>query len=84
MIWYISGKAGVAKILRHSVDLHGKDGTDKHVSVDTTVQEKNITYPTDAKQHKKRADKCVGIAKKEGIDLRRSYVRTTQQFLRDT
>lgn len=78
------GKAGVDKILKHSVSLHGKDSHDKHVSVDTTVQEKNITYPTDAKQHKKIADKCVSIAVKEGIELRRSYVRTTKKLVRDT
>ncbi len=78
------GAEGVEKILKHSVDLHGKDGRDGHVSVDTTVQEKNITYPTDAKQHKKIADKCVSIARKEGIRLRRSYTRTTKQLVRDT
>ena len=43
------GKEGVEKILKHSIDLHGKDGQDKHTSIDTTVQEKNITYPTDSK-----------------------------------
>lgn len=78
------GKDGVDEILKHSIVLHGKDSKDKHVSIDTTVQEKNITYPTDAKLHKKIADKCVGIAKKEGITLRRSYVRTTKQLVRET
>jgi len=78
------GEKGIEKILKHSVDLHGKDARDKHVSVDTTVQEKNITYPTDAKLHKKIADKCVSIAKQEGIVLRRSYVRTTKNLVRDT
>lgn len=78
------GQDGVEKILKHSVELHGEDGKDKHVSVDTTVQEKNISYPTDAKLHKKIADKCVSIAKQEGIVLRRSYVRTTKNLVRDT
>jgi len=58
------GKEGVEKILKHSIELHGKDGQDKHTSIDTTVQEKNITYPTDSKLHKRIIDKCVGIAKK--------------------
>ena len=49
-----------------------------------TVQEKNITYPTDAKLHKKIADKCVSIAQQEGLKLRRSYVRTTKNMVRDT
>ena len=48
------------------------------------MQKKNITFPTDAKLHKKIADKCVGIAHKEGISLRRSYERTTKKLVRDT
>ena len=78
------GEEGVKKILEHSIHLHGKDGKDCHVSIDTTVQEKNITYPTDAKLHKKIVDKCVSIAKKEGIILRRSYSRTTKKLVRAT
>lgn len=78
------GGLGVEKILKHSIELHGKDGRDKHVSIDTTVQEKNISYPTDAKLHKKIADQCVAIAREEGIELRRSYVRTTKNLVRDT
>ena len=45
---------------------------------------KNITYPTDAKLRKQVIDKCVTIAKKEGITLRRSYKRTVKQLVRDT
>ena len=78
------GKDGIEKIFEHSIKLHGNDGQDKHVSIDTTVQENNITYPTDAKLHKKIIDKCIGIAKKEGIDLRRSYKRTSKKLVRDT
>ena len=32
-----------------SVALHGKQALEDTVNIDTTVQEKNITYPTDAK-----------------------------------
>jgi hypothetical protein len=32
-----------------SVALHGKQAQEATVLIDTTVQEKNITYPTDAK-----------------------------------
>lgn len=78
------GEQGVQKILKHSIDLHGKDGQDPHVSIDSTVQEKNITYPTDAKAHKKIIDKCVAKAKKENIILRRTYTRTSKQLVRDT
>lgn len=78
------GKEGIEKIFKHSIELHGKAAQDHHVSIDTTVQEKNITYPTDAKLHKRIADKCVKIAEKESLTLRRSYKRTTKQLLRDT
>lgn len=78
------GEEGVEKILRHSIDKHGKDGQEPHVSIDTTAQEKNITYPTDSKLAKKIIDKCVKKANSSGITLRRSYKRTAKQLLRDT
>ena len=78
------GQEGVEKIFKHSIDKHGKDGHDKHVSIDSTPQEKNITYPTDSKLAKKIIDRCVKKAKKENIVLRRSYKRTSKQLLRDT
>lgn len=77
------GKSGVEKIFKHSIAKHGKDGQDPNVSIDTTAQEKNITYPTDAKLHKKIIDKCVKIANKQAIVLRRSYKRTSKQLVRD-
>ena len=61
----------------------GEDGHDPNVSIDTTVQEKNISYPTDAKLQKKIIDKCVKKAKEEEISLRRTYTRTTKQLVRD-
>lgn len=78
------GKQGVEKIFKHSIDKHGDDGQDPNVSIDSTVQEKNITYPTDSKLQKKIIDKCVKIAKEEGVVLRRSYKRTSKQLVRDT
>lgn len=78
------GEAGVEKILQYSIHKHGKDGEDPNVSIDTTAQEKNITYPTDAKLHKKIIDRCVKKAKKEHIKLRRSYKHTSKQLVRDT
>ena len=78
------GEQGVEKILKHSIDIHGKDGQDPNVSIDSTVQEKNITYPTDAKLHKRIIDKCVKEAAKQNINLRRSYKRTSKQMVRDT
>lgn len=50
------------------------------VSVDTTVQEKNITYPTDDKQYKKIIKNCWKISAQEGINLRQSYNRTVKKL----
>ena len=80
---YRIGEEGVEKIFQHTINLHGKDGHDPNVSIDTTAQEKNITYPTDAKLQKKIIDKCVKKAKEDGIKLRRTYTRTTKQLIRD-
>jgi transposase, IS5 family len=47
------GVEGVELIFKESIKVNGKDGKDDILSADTTVQEKNITYPTDTKLHKK-------------------------------
>ena len=47
----------------------------ERVTVDTTVQEKNITYPTDSKLLYKAIRKLGDAAKSRGIELRQSYVR---------
>jgi transposase, IS5 family len=74
------GPQGIELILKESIRVNGDDGNDSHLSGDTTVQEKNITYPTDDKLYKKMIDKCRGIAKKEGIELRQSYTRTVHKL----
>jgi IS5 family transposase len=45
------------------------------VVVDTTVQPKNITFPTDAKLVNKAREKLVKLAKGLGVKLRQSYAR---------
>nr|WKN37955.1 IS5 family transposase [Tunicatimonas sp. TK19036] len=77
------GEEGLTKIFTYSVKMHGKAAQSKSVLSDTTVQENNIAYPTDAKLAKKVLDKCNGIAKKEHISQRQSYVRVSKQLLRD-
>lgn len=78
------GQAGVEKILEISIKIQpAKDrrrATDE-ICIDTTAQEKNITYPTDVKLRKKVIDKCVKIAKKEGVELRQSYKRTAKNLV---
>lgn len=78
------GEEGAEKLLKLSIDLFDKkEIEEKEALVDTTVQEKNITYPTDTKLEKKIIEKCREIAKKEDIKLRQSYVRTIPQLMID-
>ncbi len=74
------GEKGIEWILQESIRVNGKDGSAPNVSVDTTVQEKNITYPTDAKLHHKIIQKCKAIAQREGIEWHRSYSRTLKKL----
>jgi len=45
------------------------------VIVDTTVQPKNVTFPTDAKLLNRAREKLVRLAKLNGVSLRQSYAR---------
>lgn len=73
------GKQGVERIFKMSVQLHGSAAEEKRVIVDTTVQEKNITYPTDGKLAIRMIHHPHRIAKQEGIQLRRTYVREIKE-----
>lgn len=75
------GEEGAEKILKISVLLFGKEAIEDEVLVDTTVQEKNITFPTDTKLQKRIIEKVVKIANKEGIQLRQTYTRTLPQLM---
>ena len=73
------GRDGVEKIFEISVRLHGEKAEEKEIIVDTTVQEKNITFPTDLKLRKKIIGRCREIAFLEGVQLRRSYKRELKE-----
>jgi len=75
------GEEGVSLILQESIRVNGKDGDDGNVSLDTTVHEKNITFPTDDKLYKKIIKKCQAIAKKQNMELCQSYVHTIKKNL---
>jgi transposase, IS5 family len=75
------GEAGIELIFKESIRVNGKEGHEQEATTDTTVQEKNITYPTDSKLHRKIISKCVGIAADQGIELRQSYTRTVKKLL---
>jgi transposase, IS5 family len=77
------GTEGIELIFKESIRINGKDGQEQDATTDTTVQEKNITYPTDNKLHRKIINKCIAIADKEDIELRQSYTRTLKKLLMD-
>jgi|ERR1035438_2138666 IS5 family transposase len=74
------GEEGIELIFKESIRINGKDGREQEATTDTTVQEKNITFPTDAKLHKKIITKCVAIAESEGIKLRQKYTRVVKRL----
>lgn len=78
------GEDGIENIFAYSVHIHGKDALEKVVLSDTTVQENNTTFPTDAKLAKKIIDKCNAIAQSEHVKQRQSYKRVSKQLVRDT
>lgn len=78
------GEEGINKIFTYSVLMHGKEAESDMVLSDTTVQENNITFPTDAKLAKKIIDKCNKIAEREHVDQRQNYKRVSKVHLRLT
>jgi len=74
------GPKGMEKLLQVTIETaKGKEYvTEKHlerVNVDTTVQEKAIAFPTDARLYHKARRILVRLAKRAGIDLRQTYER---------
>jgi transposase, IS5 family len=74
------GADRLEELVRETIALARREGhvtkSDlERVNVDTTVQEKNITHPTDSKLLYKAIQKLVGAAKSRGIKLRQSYLR---------
>ena len=75
------GPDGGEKLLATSIALHGDRAREKEVVLDTTAQEKAITFPTDAKLHAKVIKTTRRIAAKDGIVLRQSYARIVPKLL---
>lgn len=69
--------------LRLAVGLGQADAREfREVVVDTTVQEKAIAHPTDARLYHTARCKLVDLAKAKGIALRQSYARKGLEALR--
>lgn len=80
------GEKGIELIFQESISVNNEEDDDRHHDVafiDSTVQEKNITYPTDAKLHKKIVRKVLGIVHELGLPLRQSYTFVLKRVYRD-
>lgn len=79
----VSGSESLFKELLHTAKRSGHL-TKRHlekVNVDTTVQEKAIAFPTDARLYFKMRASLVRAAKARGIHLRQSYKRVAKKAL---
>jgi IS5 family transposase len=74
------GEEGVEWLLTQTIRAGQKSGaitedSTRRVAVDTTVMEKNIAYPTDARLYERARDQLAELAQEAGVDLRQSYAR---------
>lgn len=79
-------KSGAEELLKQTIEagLKLKVITPQHfenINVDTTVQEKNVRFPTDARLYHRCLIKLVKAAKEQGIILRQTYTRNSKKLL---
>lgn len=79
------GEEGIELILKESISVNEehRDDENKPAFIDSTVQEKNITYPTDAKLAKKIIKKCQELSSDFQLPVRQSYTRVLKGLYRD-
>jgi IS5 family transposase len=78
------GEEQLAALLQESVAVAHKTGALatkdlERVAVDTTVQEKAIAHPTDARLTHRAIEKLADLARREGVTLRQSYRRVAKR-----
>ena len=78
------GEEQLAALLQESLSVaHKTDALAtkdlERVAVDTTVQPKAVTHPTDARLLHRALEKLVDLAKRNGVPLRQSYVRVAKR-----
>lgn len=81
------GEEGVEWLLTKTIEAARRSGavTDKslkRVSVDTTVMEKNIAHPTDARLYERARKQLVALAAEAGLTLRQNYNRLAPRLVR--
>ena len=82
-----AGQAGAEELLAQTIsaglELKAvKPSQLKRVNVDTTVQEKNVRFPTDSRLYDRARERLVKAARAEGIELRQSYARVGKILLK--
>ena len=80
-------RSGAEKMLEESLKTGLREGFIKkseltRVNVDSTVQEKAVRYPTDARLYDRLRERLVKSARKNGIELRQTYERIGKKVLR--
>ena len=80
------GEEKLVALIQESLSVAVKTGAVKpadlsQIIVDTTVQPKNIAFPTDAKLMHRAREKLVRLAKHNGVELRQSYERVGKHAL---
>jgi len=74
------GEEKIRSLLQESLAVAAKTGAIKpselsEVIIDTTVQPKNVMFPTDARLLNRARETLVRLSKKHGVPLRQSYAR---------
>jgi len=80
------GEDGMDKLLSHTIETAKKTKTTeansfKKIIADTTVMEKNISYPTDGKLYKRGIEILVRIAKAHQVPIKQSYSKLSKRAL---
>jgi hypothetical protein len=78
------GEEQIVALLQESLSVAHRTGAIatkdlERVAIDTTVQEKAIAHPTDARLTHRAIEKLVELAKREGVELRQSYLRLAKR-----
>jgi len=78
------GEAGMERLLKETINLGLQTGAVskrdlQQITVDTTVQEKAVHFPTDVRLCHKAREELVALAKHEEVPFRQSYVRKSKK-----
>jgi transposase, IS5 family len=80
------GEAGAEELLKETISAGlktkaVKTSQLKRVNVDTTVQEKEVRFPTDARLYDRARQRLVAAAKEREIPLRQNYNRNAKKLI---